>query len=351
MKRKNASIPREEPESQNKISRRTMLKFAVSGSLGGLAAEPLLLSSAAQAQTLPPAGLAQDMATAANAFLNSLNAKARGKAAFVFSNSERFRWHWTTPDGFSRNGLPLNEMSAEQKTLALSLLRSGSSKSGAKKALEIMALQTELKSDPEDYYVSIFGTPGGAAPWGWRFEGHHLSRQFTVVGGKVAVTPFFLGAWPTQTAAGARAMPREEDAARELIRALEGSARETALFQAASLTAHVTGNDAKVRPPEPVGILYSELKDAQRSLVMELIRTYLDVLPETLAKAGLERITVAGVDKIRFGWAGSLEPRQPHYYRLQGPTFLLEFDNSRNSGTHIHSVWRDYDQDFGYHLL
>jgi hypothetical protein len=97
--------------------------------------------------------------------------------------------------------------------------------------------------------------------------------------------------------------------------------------------------------------LYSELKDAQRSLVMELIRTYLDLLPETLAKAGLERITVAGVDKIRFGWAGSLEPRQPHYYRLQGPTFLLEFDNSRNSGTHIHSVWRDYDQDFGYHLL
>jgi len=338
-------------EIHKKFSRRTMLRFAMSGSLGGLAAQQLLLTSQAQALPQVTAGLASEMTTATNAFLNSLDAKARDKAAFVFSNSERFRWHWTTPDGFSRNGLPLNEMSATQKTLALSLLRAGSSKSGAKKALDIMALQTELKSDPEDYYVSIFGTPGGAAPWGWRFEGHHLSRQFTVVGEKVAVTPFFLGAWPTQTTAGARVMTREEDAARELIRSLEGSARETALFQAATLTSHVTGNDAKVRPPEPVGILYSELKDAQRSLVMELVGTYLEVLPDSLAKAGLERITAAGVDKIRFGWAGSIEPRQPHYYRLQGPTFLLEFDNSRNSGTHIHSVWRDYDQDFGYHLI
>lgn len=351
MKRKNASIHQDGNEIRPTINRRTMLKFAVSGSLGGLAAESLLLSPTAQAQPAPKAGLAQEMATAANAFLNALNAKARDKAVFVFSNSERFRWHWTTPDGFARNGLPLNEMSAAQKSLALSLLQTGSSKSGAKKALDIMALQTELKSDPEDYYVSIFGTPGGAEPWGWRFEGHHLSRHFTVVGEKVAVTPFFLGAWPTQTTAGARAMPREEDAARELIRSLEGSARETAVFQAATLTAHVTGNDAKVRPPEPVGILYNELKEAQRSLVMELIRTYLDVLPETLAKAGLERINKAGFDKIRFGWAGSVEPRQPQYYRLQGPTFLLEFDNSRNGGTHIHSVWRDYDQDFGYHLL
>jgi hypothetical protein len=229
-------------------------------------------------------------------------------------------------------------------------LRSGLSESGYKKALDIMALQTELGQDPELFWVSVFGTPGSREPWGWRFEGHHLSRHYTVSGERVTVTPFFLGAWPTQTRAGLRAMPREEDAPRELVRSLDSRRQGIAIFQRESLNQHVTWNEVKVSPLEPVGLPASELDPAQERLLVETLQTYLGTLPTPLAASFFERITKAGLDKVRFGWAGSLEPRRPQYWRLQGPTFLLEFDNSRNGGTHIHSVWRDYDADFGANL-
>ena len=158
-----------------------------------------------------------------------------------------------------RNGVPLKEMSAEQRRLALQLLRASSSAGGYRKSLDIVKLQGVLAAssggigsfDPDLYYVTVFGTPGGTQPWGWRFEGHHLSRHFTVVGDRVSVYPYFLGAWPTRATSayaglprGYRAMPREEDAARALVRALGGKQRKTAIFQADSLTDHVTQNAA-----------------------------------------------------------------------------------------------------------
>jgi hypothetical protein len=297
----------------------------------------------------PTATLAGGMAQAANQWLNTLGDK-RAQATFAFDSPERLRWHWTAPSGFRRNGLPLKEMGPAQRTAALALLRSGLSESGYKKALDIMALQTELGQDPELFWVSVFGTPGSREPWGWRFEGHHLSRHYTVSGERVTVTPFFLGAWPTQTRAGLRAMPREEDAPRELVRSLDSRRQGIAIFQRESLNQHVTWNEVKVSPLEPVGLPASELDPAQERLLVETLQTYLGTLPTPLAASFFERITKAGLDKVRFGWAGSLEPRRPQYWRLQGPTFLLEFDNSRNGGTHIHSVWRDYDADFGANL-
>jgi hypothetical protein len=200
------------------------------------------------------------------------------------------------------------------------------------------------------YYVSVFGNPGGG-PWGWRFEGHHLSRQFTLVGETVAVTPLFLGSWPTVTDAGLRAMPREEDAARELIRSLTGPARDKAMIQSNTLTQHVTQNRPEVSPLNPVGIPFTELATDQQGLVLEILQAYLGVQPDPTAASMFERIQRGGFDLVRFGWAGNMEPRRPHYYRIQGPTFLLEFDNSRNSGTHVHSVWRDFEQDYASHLL
>jgi hypothetical protein len=167
----------------------------------------------------------------------------------------------------------------------------------------------------------------------------------------VAVTPFFNGAWPTLTDAGLRAMPREEDAARELVLSLDEAKRAVAIFQASSLTQHVTQNQPYVSPLEPIGILASELNADQQALILEIIQTYLGVQSASIATPSFERIHTAGLENIRFGWAGSLEPSQPQYYRLQGPTFLLEFDNSRNSGTHIHSVWRDFEADFGLNNL
>jgi hypothetical protein len=303
---------------------------------------------------------------AARAFLASLSPAERARAAFAFGTAERTRWHWTVPASVPRNGLPLGDVSADSRRLALRLLRASASPEGYRKALDIMALQGVLQRmspgvvdtfDPDLYYVSVFGTPG-ARRWGWRFEGHHLSRHFTIVGDTLVVEPFFLGAWPTRAgsafrsvARGARTMPREEDAAREIVLLLDGRLRRRAVFSSESLTDHVTQNAASVRPLAGIGVSTSDLPSGGQRRVLELIRTYLANHPGPTARGMLARVERAGIERTRFGWAGSTLPGVPHYYRLQGPTFLLEFDNSRNSGTHIHSVWRDFDRDFGRHLL
>jgi hypothetical protein len=269
------------------------------------------------------------------------------------------------PQSVPRNGLPLKEMTAEQRRLAHALLRASSSAAGYRKSVDIVKLQGVLAAssggfgsfDPELYYFTVFGAPSGPGPWGWRFEGHHISRHFTVAGDQVSVYPYFLGAWPTTATSayaglpkGYRTMPREEDAARALTRSLQGKARQLGIFQAESLTDHVTQNAARVTPLEPVGVVVGNLTAGQRRLVRELVATYAAVLPGDTGTRSLARIDRAGFDRLRFGWAGSLQRGRPQYWRLQGPTFVLEFDNSRNEGTHIHSVWRDFHQDFGRNI-
>ncbi len=323
--------------------------------LGGLTAAGLLGRSTtralAQSETAGPAtpGLAASIGEAAAAFLASLDGPALSRATYPFADPERQRWHWTVLSSFPRNGLPLTEMSEEQRGLALALLRASLSEAGYRKDRGIMALQRDLGGDPDGYYVTIFGTPG-TEPWGWRLEGHHLSRHFTVAGGRVAAAPFFLGALPTVDVVGLRVMEREEEAARELVRSLLAAGRADAVFQAASLTEHLTQNLPRVEPLDPAGVALAEFDEGQRALALEIVGTYLGTLAPEAATPIADRIDAAGVDALTFGWAGSVEPRQPHYYRLQGPTFLLEFDNSRNGGAHIHSVWRDFEQDFGAHL-
>lgn len=291
------------------------------------------------------------IASAATNFAAALNDEQRSQGTYAFADAERYRWHWTNPRNFPRNGLALRDLNEDQKVRALELLQASLSTGGLEKALNIMALQQDLGNDAELYYITLFGDPGGAEPWGWRWEGHHLSHHFTVVDDTVATTPFFLGAWPTTTEAGMRAMPREEDAGLELVNALTGSALETAILQERTLGRHVTQNEATVSPLDPVGLLYGDMNDAQQRLVDEIISTYLATQPAHIAQPTLARIHDAGRDPIRFAWAGSRERRSPQYYRIQGPTFLLEFDNSRNGGTHIHSVWRDFAEDFGAHIL
>jgi hypothetical protein len=314
-------------------------------------ATALPAAAAPTTATAPSALLAAGIAQAATTFLATLDDAARSKATYAFGDSERQRWHWTTPAGFPRNGLPLSEMNPDQRRSALDLLRASVSPAGYQKTLDIMSLQNELGNDPNLYYVTLFGAPDGSAPWGWRFEGHHISRHFTIVGEQVSMTPFFVGAWPTATNAGLRAMDREEQAARELVTSLEGASRETVIFRPRTLTNHVTQNQPFVSPLDPVGLLVGELNDDRKALVLEIIQTYLGALPPATATPLFERLSAAGIENVRFGWTGSVEPRRPHYYRLQGPTFLLEFDNSRNSGTHIHSVWRDFAEDFGQNLV
>lgn len=299
----------------------------------------------------PEQELIANMTLAATAYLETLDEAGRAASLYGFGDAERFRWHWTTPRNFPRNGLPLREMTEAQRSRAFDLLEASLSGMGFQKSLDIISLQDNLGNDPELFYVTLFGTPGSGEPWGWRWEGHHLSRQFTVVGDRLASMPFFLGSWPTTTEAGLRAMAQEEDAALELINALPGDLQAQAIFQDQTLTRHVTQNAARVDPLKPVGISYTDMSGSQQQLVAEIMQAYLNTLPAHMAAATLERVDTAGLEQIRFGWAGSLDRQRPQYFRLQNPAFLLEYDNSRNGGTHIHSVWRDFEQDFGYHLL
>jgi hypothetical protein len=340
-----------------RLTRSAALRLAAAGAAG-------LALGARAAEAAPGDGAAVE--AAARAFLRSLSRADRERASFPFAGAERTRWHWTVPAAVPRNGLPFGAISEKQRRLALALLRSSSSPAGYRKALDIMALQGVLQRmdtgfndpfDPNLYFVSVFGTPGARA-WGWRLEGHHLSRHFTVVGGTLVTEPFFLGAWPTRAGSayrsvgqGYRTMPREEDAAREIVLSLDGRLRRQAMFSAESLTDHVTQNAVRVRPLTPVGVRTGDLPSSAQRRVLEIVRTYLANHPPAMARAAFTRIERAGLARTRFGWAGSTRPGQPQYYRLQGPTFLLEFDNSRNSGTHIHSVWRDFERDFGRHLL
>jgi uncharacterized protein DUF3500 len=354
-----------------KLSRRDAMKIGALGALGGLAAcspaaratEALLPTYApfptntsipaatAAPGTTPTAGptantLISDIASRATLYLDSLDQNQRTKSTYAFNDPELTRWHWTTPGNFPRNGLPLREMGVSQRDAAFALLQTSLSAYGLQKSLDIISLQNDLGNDPELYYVTVFGTPG-VEPWGWRWEGHHLSRRFNVINGKLSVTPFFLGAWPTVNNAGLKAMEREEWAARELVTSLDAGQRGVAIFQNDAPGRHFTQNDAYIAPLENIGITDANLNADQQTLVIEIIHKYLDTLPDLIAAPHLERLTTAGIENITFAWAGSLEAQHPHYYRLQGPTFLLEHDNSRNRGTHIHSVWRDFAEDFG----
>ena len=353
------------------ISRRDALKVGAFGVLGGLAAcSPIAQATEALLPTASPfptsiptpsatsapgaaptAGptittLINDIATHATRYLDSLDPSQRTKTSYAFNDPELTRWHWTTPGRFPRNGLPLREMGTSQRDAAFALLQTSQSAYGLQKSLDIISLQNDLGNDPELYYVTVFGTPG-VEPWGWRWEGHHLSRRFNVINGKLSVTPFFLGAWPTVNNAGLKAMEREEWAAREMVTSLDDNQRSMAIFQQDTLGRHVTQNDAYVAPLQNIGVAVSNLSADRQTLVMEIIHKYLDTLPDLVAAPHLDRLQAAGFENITFAWAGPLEAQRPHYYRLQGPTFLLEHDNSRNSGTHIHSVWRDFAEDFG----
>jgi len=354
-----------------KISRRNALKVGALGVLGGLAAcSPVARATEALLPTASPfptdipvpsatsvpgtaptadptvTTLINDIASHTTRYLDSLDQSQRTKTAYAFTDPELTRWHWTTPSNFPRNGLPLSEMGTPQRDTAFALLQTSLSAYGLQKSLDIISLQNDLGNDPELYYVTVFGTPG-VEPWGWRWEGHHLSRRFNIINGKLSVTPFFLGAWPTVNNNGLKAMEREEWAARELVTSLDDNQRSSVIFQQQTLGRHVTQNEAYVAPLKTVGVAVSSLNADQQTLVMEIIHKYLDTLPELIAASHLDRIQASGFENITFAWAGALESQQPHYYRLQGPTFLLEHDNSRNRGTHIHSVWRDFAEDFG----
>lgn len=300
------------------------------------------------------------MVEAARNFLASLTSEQRAKATLQFDDEQRADWYYVPR---ARKGIPLKELDAKQRKLAHDFLATGLSHSGYIKATTIMELELVLRElenassrDPELYYFTVFGTPSTKDRWGWRVEGHHLSLNFTVVDGKmVATTPEFLGANPAEVRQGPRkglrVLSGEEDTARELIHSLDEKQRKIAIFQPEAFPDIITKNSRKVDPLAPVGIQASELSKEQMRLLMKLLDEYASTMPEDLATQRIDKLRRAGIDKIRFGWAGGAERGQPHYYRVQGPTFLIEYDNTQNDANHIHTVWRDFNGDFGRDLL
>jgi hypothetical protein len=348
------------------------------------------------------------MGEAAANFIASLAPDQRRKAVLDFSDQEkRTTWYYTPG---LRDGLSLLEMERRQQQLAHQLVAAGLSRSGYVTAATIMGLETTLDMfegwsypgrgrDSTLYYLTVFGRPDSQAPWGWRFEGHHISLNYTIVGGQiVAPTPTFFGSNPAEAPLGGVSMLRPlagiEDLARDLLHELTEAQRATAIITPAAPPDIVMSNRPQIvegalplpsrqmmgeemtdadweaiarRQQElgltpdhletlrytavPKGLAAAALTAAQQEILTALIGEYIHRMPDELAEIELAKLQAHGVEGIHFAWAGGLNRRQPHYYRLQGPCFLVEYDSTQNDANHIHSVWRDPEDDFGARLL
>ena len=301
----------------------------------------------------------QTLARLTAAFLQTLSQKQLERAVFPFSSPERFNWHYVPRQ---REGIPLKEMNAKQRTAAEALLQFVMSEVGYRKVTNIRRLEEVLRQmggspsvrDPDQYAFTVFGNPA-TPPWGWRVEGHHLSLNFTVTNDFVTVTPAFLGANPAKVSIsplkGLRTLDAEQDLARKLVQSLELTQREIAVIAAQSFGDILTGPLRAESLNRPVGLPLSEMDDRRRDLAMRLVEEYIQNLRDELAFAQLKRLREAGIERIHFAWAGGFQPEEAHYYRLHGPTLLIEYDNTQNDANHIHSVWHDPTNDFGVDLL
>ena len=317
------------------------------------------------ASTVASQRTAASMAGAAEAFLATLPADQRAVASFSFDSDDRERFHYVPTEMFLRHGLKIGDMNAEQRAAAHELLSKGLSEVGYKTAVDVIELEGilgtletngRMNRDPGWYYFSVFGTPSPQGTWGWRVEGHHLSLHFTVVGGEtVASTPAFFGSNPAEVKegphTGMRVLGMEEDAARALLHALDAEQQSAAIIDDEAPRDIATEAFSTVHALGPGGVKASDLTPAQRSLLLRLIGTYTSLMADDLAAARMAELEEAGVDEILFAWAGGTERGDRHYYRVQGPTFLIEYDNTQNNGNHVHSVWRDFDGDFGRDIL
>ena len=298
---------------------------------------------------------------AAVEFLALLDDAQRLKAALPFTSDERQNFRYTPRD---RAGLPFKEMTDAQRAAAQKLLAAALSDKGHLKVTQIMSLEAvlaEIEKRPDyrdtgKYFVAIFGTPGDPKGWGWRFEGHHISLNLTSVAGKkVSLTPSFLGSNPAEVRqgplTGLRVLAAEEDLSRTLVTSLLTEGKSGVIFSENAPREILSGEARKATALEPVGLPSTDMSETQRKALIQLIAEYTGRYRKELADADMAKIEKAGIDKIRFAWSGGIKPGEAYYYRIQGPTFLMEATNTQNNANHLHAVWRDFDGDFGRDLL
>jgi len=304
----------------------------------------------------------QTMASAANELLRTLSADQKAKIQFRLDDKERFVWDFRP---VPRKGLPVREMQPFQKPLAHALLSAALSQQGYIKAATIMSLEDVLRiqekddgerRNPEKYYFSIFGDPAESGSWALRVDGHHLSVNFTIVNGKVVAAPTFFGSNPHEVRAvearkGLRPLHREEDLGRELVQSLTPEQRKIAIVAEKAYPDILSDNKnpAMIKDSAP-GLPASKLNAKQKALLDAVVAEYANNMPPDLAAERLDQYKKM-TGQIHFAWAGGINKGEFHYYRVQTPTFLIEYDNTQNQGNHVHSVWRDFKSDFGLDLL
>ena len=326
-----------------------------------VAPRTLLAQSAADRQATTQA------VAAARAALRALPDSTRTSATFAFDSSERSNWFYVPID---RTGVTLSRMTAEARARVDSLLLSGLSSRGFATAKSIMRHEAILHDieaagppagrrfvrDSNKYYLSVFGEPDAATAWGWRVEGHHLSVNYTGIGGTAqVVSPVFFGANPAKVLsgphAGLRILAEEEDLARELVKMFDAKQRTVAIFSDTALVEIETRNDPKARTLKSEGLRVADMTAAQRAQLRRLLDHYAGRLSAAARAHALRDMGEGGFGELRFAWAGGTEVGEAHYYRIHGPTILVEYDNQQTNANHIHTVWRDLRHDFGGDLL
>jgi hypothetical protein len=266
---------------------------------------------------------------------------------FGFDDEQRYDFHFIPRE---RKGLPLKDLNPAQRKLAMDFMKTGLGATGYQKATTIMSLEpilAELEGpgrrfprDPELYFFSVFGTPAAKNVWGWQL---------------ISNTPLFFGSNPAEVKQGPkqglRALAGEEDRARDLVQSLDEKQKTTAIIDKTAPNDIISFNKRKADPLKPEGIVATQLNKAQKEMLNKLIDEYLGRMPQDISDERKKKLQAGGTDKIYFAWAGGVNKGELHYYRVQGPTFLIEFDDTQNNGNHIHSVWRDFNGDFGVDLL
>jgi len=310
---------------------------------------------------------AQDLAGKANAFIGLLNDTQKTKALYPFDTAERFRFMYVPLD--DRKGISMNELNDAQKQAVFSLLRTSLAEETVKKIQSIMLLDNVLKElehrkpedhfrDPGKYFITLFGIPSATTIWGWRFEGHHIAFHFSANKKQlVAGTPSFLGSNPAIVLQGPQkdeqVLKEETDRGFALLHALSAEELKKAVVDTAAPNEILTAASRKAMISNPAGLRYSEMSPASKQLMLQLLTMYIHRYTKLFADDMLKKIQTAGLDNLWFTWAGyqTHELGHPCYYRIQGPTIIIEYDNSQNNANHIHTVIRDLTDDFGGDIL
>lgn len=301
-----------------------------------------------------------EITSAAQAFLSSLSPELKGKAEFAFTDAERENWKFTPQP---RKGVSIEMLDDRQQELAKKLLATVLSEQGILKANTIADLEKllgEMENNPvrrnhKAYFTSIFGKPADKSTWGYRYEGHHLAVNVTIIDGThLVATPTFMGASPAKVAdgrlKGTHILRKEEELARALAISLK-EAGKAVLYSDQAPGDILTGEKRVAEQLAPVGVTADEFTEEQRSLLYSLIAEYANRHRPAIADQQMSLIKALNPREIRFGWAGSMEPAKAYYYRIQLPKVLIEAANSQNNANHIHTVWRDHKGDFGRDAL